>query len=92
MKEVLWFATFCLWAQTAGVFGESEAEAVRTARAEGEETALSVSHRPHRCTVINCAKVMHVLFIYYLLSCVFLLLHLLLVYYKEVYLINFKYV
>ncbi|CAH0728552.1 unnamed protein product, partial [Brenthis ino] len=42
--------------KTAGVFGESEAETTRTARADGEETALSVSHRPHRCTVINCAK------------------------------------
>ncbi|CAH2249746.1 jg6069 [Pararge aegeria aegeria] len=42
--------------KTADVFGESEAEVVRSARAEGEETALSVSHRPHRCTVINCAK------------------------------------
>ncbi|CAH2094741.1 unnamed protein product [Euphydryas editha] len=42
--------------KTAGVFGESEAEAVRTGRAEGDDTALSVSHRPHRCTVINCAK------------------------------------
>ncbi|XP_034834196.2 metastasis-associated protein MTA3 isoform X1 [Maniola hyperantus] len=42
--------------KTADVFGESEAEVVRSARAEGEETALSVSHRPHRCTVINCGK------------------------------------
>ncbi|XP_026494331.1 metastasis-associated protein MTA3 [Vanessa tameamea] len=42
--------------KTAGVFGESETEAARTGRAEGEDTALSVSHRPHRCTVINCAK------------------------------------
>ncbi|KOB76599.1 Eukaryotic initiation factor 4A-III [Operophtera brumata] len=25
-------------------------------RGEGEESALSVSHRPHRCTVLNCAK------------------------------------
>lgn len=42
--------------QTAGVFGETEVEVVKGPR-EGEETALSVSHRPHRCTVLNCAKV-----------------------------------
>ncbi|XP_068619119.1 metastasis-associated protein MTA3 [Battus philenor] len=41
--------------KTAGVFGESEAEAAKSAR-EGDETALSASHRPHRCTVLNCAK------------------------------------
>ncbi|CAH2045084.1 unnamed protein product, partial [Iphiclides podalirius] len=41
--------------KTAGVFGESEAEAAKGAR-EGDETALSASHRPHRCTVVNCAK------------------------------------
>ncbi|XP_072929743.1 metastasis-associated protein MTA3 isoform X2 [Epargyreus clarus] len=41
--------------KTAGVFGESEAEA-RGARGEGEEGALSASHRPHRCTVLNCGK------------------------------------
>ncbi|XP_013170486.1 PREDICTED: metastasis-associated protein MTA3, partial [Papilio xuthus] len=41
--------------KTAGVFGESEAEAAKGAR-EGDETALSASHRPHRCTVLNCAK------------------------------------
>ncbi|XP_048486099.1 metastasis-associated protein MTA3 isoform X4 [Plutella xylostella] len=40
---------------TAGVFGEAEAEAAKAGR-EGEELALSVSHRPHRCTVPNCAK------------------------------------
>lgn len=32
-------------------------EAVKGPRGEGEDTALSVSHRPHRCTVLNCAKV-----------------------------------
>ncbi|XP_050664132.1 metastasis-associated protein MTA3 [Leptidea sinapis] len=42
--------------KTAGVFGETEAEVVRSARAEGEENVLSASHRPHRCTVVNCAK------------------------------------
>ncbi|XP_047994284.1 metastasis-associated protein MTA3 [Leguminivora glycinivorella] len=42
--------------KTAGVFGEAEAEAGKGARAEGEDAALSVSHRPHRCTVLNCAK------------------------------------
>jgi hypothetical protein len=42
--------------QTAGVFGETEVEASK-ARAEGEDAALSASHRPHRCTVLNCAKV-----------------------------------
>ncbi|CAK1550441.1 unnamed protein product [Leptosia nina] len=41
--------------KTAGVFGESEGEACRGART-GEEGALSASHRPHRCTVLNCAK------------------------------------
>ncbi|GBP89377.1 Metastasis-associated protein MTA1 [Eumeta japonica] len=41
--------------KTAGVFGESETEATR-ARADGDDAALSTSHRPHRCTVINCAK------------------------------------
>ncbi|KAJ0173527.1 hypothetical protein K1T71_010676 [Dendrolimus kikuchii] len=41
--------------KTAGVFGESEVEASKGPR-EGEEGALSVSHRPHRCTVLNCAK------------------------------------
>ncbi|XP_061721770.1 metastasis-associated protein MTA3 isoform X3 [Cydia pomonella] len=42
--------------KTAGVFGETEVEAGKGARAEGEDAALSVSHRPHRCTVLNCAK------------------------------------
>ncbi|CAG4957309.1 unnamed protein product [Colias eurytheme] len=41
--------------KTAGVFGESEPEPTR-ARGEGEEGVLSASHRPHRCTVLNCAK------------------------------------
>ncbi|CAG4988239.1 unnamed protein product [Parnassius apollo] len=41
--------------KTAGVFGESEAEAAKGVR-DGDETALSASHRPHRCTVLNCAK------------------------------------
>ncbi|XP_026333318.1 metastasis-associated protein MTA1 isoform X1 [Hyposmocoma kahamanoa] len=43
-------------AQTAGVFGESEAEAATGKAREGDDAALSVSHRPHRCTVLNCAK------------------------------------
>nr|XP_049704854.1 metastasis-associated protein MTA3 isoform X2 [Helicoverpa armigera] len=42
--------------KTAGVFGETEVEAAKGPRGEGEDTALSVSHRPHRCTVLNCAK------------------------------------
>ncbi|XP_037294050.1 metastasis-associated protein MTA3 [Manduca sexta] len=42
--------------KTAGVFGETEVEAAKGPRGDGEETALSVSHRPHRCTVLNCAK------------------------------------
>ncbi|KAI8424869.1 hypothetical protein MSG28_006790 [Choristoneura fumiferana] len=42
--------------KTAGAFGEVEAEAGRGPRAEGEDGALSVSHRPHRCTVPNCNK------------------------------------
>ncbi|XP_075983283.1 metastasis associated 1-like [Anticarsia gemmatalis] len=42
--------------KTAGVFGETEVEVAKGPRGEGEDTALSVSHRPHRCTVLNCAK------------------------------------
>lgn len=42
--------------KTAGVFGETEVEVPKGPRGEGEDTALSVSHRPHRCTVLNCAK------------------------------------
>ncbi|XP_060805171.1 metastasis-associated protein MTA3 isoform X1 [Amyelois transitella] len=41
--------------KTAGVFGETEVEAAKGPR-DGDETALSVSHRPHRCTVPNCGK------------------------------------
>ncbi|RVE53939.1 hypothetical protein evm_001342 [Chilo suppressalis] len=42
--------------KTANAFGESEAESTKV-RPDGDETALSASHRPHRCTVLNCAKV-----------------------------------
>ncbi|XP_059053236.1 metastasis-associated protein MTA3 [Achroia grisella] len=42
--------------KTATVFGESDVEAAKGPRGEGEDAALSVSHRPHRCTVLNCAK------------------------------------
>lgn len=42
--------------QTA-VFGEAEAEGARARSDAGDETALSGSHRPHRCSVTNCAKV-----------------------------------
>ncbi|CAB3248895.1 unnamed protein product [Arctia plantaginis] len=42
--------------KTAGVFSETEVEVAKGPRGEGEDTALSVSHRPHRCTVLNCAK------------------------------------
>ncbi|XP_041969169.1 metastasis-associated protein MTA3 [Aricia agestis] len=41
--------------KTAGVFGENDAEAAR-ARPDADDTALSVSHRPHRCTALNCSK------------------------------------
>ncbi|XP_047512200.1 metastasis-associated protein MTA3 isoform X1 [Pieris napi] len=41
--------------KTAGVFGESEVDSNRANRAV-EEGGLSASHRPHRCTVLNCAK------------------------------------
>ncbi|KAL4706959.1 hypothetical protein ACJJTC_019497, partial [Scirpophaga incertulas] len=41
--------------KTAGVFGESEVETTKT-RVDVEDGTLSASHRPHRCTVVNCAK------------------------------------
>ncbi|XP_049877852.1 metastasis-associated protein MTA3 [Pectinophora gossypiella] len=39
---------------SGGVFPESEAEAAP--RRADDDAGLSLSHRPHRCTVLNCAK------------------------------------
>lgn len=38
--------------EQSAALGEAEADSTRT----NDDTALSSSHRPHRCSVINCAK------------------------------------